>query len=356
MGNQMTKETPVDNTTKTDQPKEYGPEPYFTNPAAHLRQPNEIPQLRQPAVTADDWEEIDGEWVIVNTPQPADVSEELDGEWVIVETPQGETKVPAENPPARMNRSFTVPVPCNTCGEPFQEQLHTQSIDCVSCSIDKVQRDKEQRQKDYNAFMHPSGSPGTPLSVYDDIDSPLSEGWDLYPSNQMIFAKELSDESSNALKIERQLTMAHVPDPPVKSCEDESRVRDAEVVYCNQKWFMSGPWRNHPIDKDVVNTLLGSRPDNFDEMQKIYDDHVERMRKGEHATDEGSYRLAEWQRWQKCLRSDLKCVDEFLHNANSRNIKFAPLWAGTPIGGRQLEGCFRDISVTDTTVKSTNKR
>ena len=119
---------------------------------------------------------------------------------------------------------------------------------------------------------------------------------------------------------------------------------------------MSGPWRNHPIDKDVVNTLLGSRPDNFDEMQKIYDNHVERMRKGEHATDEGPYRLEEWQRWQKCLRSDLKCVDEFLHNANSRNIKFAPLWAGTPIGGRVLEGCFRDISVTDTTVKSTNKR
>jgi len=308
----------VDNTTKTDQPKEYGPEPYFTNPAAHLRQPNEIPQLRQPAVTADDWEEVDGEWVIVNTPQPADASEELDGDWVIVETPQGETKVPAENPPARMKRSFTVPVPCNTCGEPFQEQLHTQSVDCMSCSIDK-----EQRQKDYNTFMHPSGSPGTPLSVYDDIDSPLSDGWDLYPSNQMI--KELSDES---------------------------RVRDAEVVYCNQKWFMSGPWRNHPIDKDVVDTLLGSRPDNFDEMQKIYDDHVERMRKGEHATDEGSYRLEEWQRWQKCLRSDLKCVNEFLHNPNSKNIKFTPLWGGTPIGGRSLEGCFRDISVTDTTVKS----
>ena len=325
MGNQITKETPVDNTTKTDQPKEYGPEPYFTNPAAHLRQPNEIPQLRQPAVTADDWEEIDGEWVIVNTPQAADTSEELDGDWVIVETPQGETKVPAANPPARMNRSFTVPVPCNTCGEPFQEQLHTQSVDCMSCSIDKEQRDKEQRQKDYNAFMHPSGSPGTPLSVYDDIDSPLSDGWDLSPSSEIIFNKKLSDES---------------------------RVRDAEVVYCNQKWFMSGPWRNHPIDKDVADTLLGSRPDNFDEMQKIYDNHVERMRKGEHATDEGSDRLAEWQRWQKCLRSDLKCVDEFLHNANSRNIKFVPLWAGTPIGGRQLEGCFRDISVTDTTVKS----
>ena len=362
MGNQITKETPVDNTTKTDQPKEYGPEPYFTNPAAHLRQPNEIPQLRQPAVTADDWEEVDGEWVIVNTPQPADASEELDGDWVIVETPQGETKVQAENPPARMKRSFTVPVPCNTCGEPFQYQVHTQSIDCVSCSIDNEQRDKEQRQKDYNAFMHPSGSPGTPLSVYDDIDSPLSEDSNFHTQpvdcvscsidKVREFDEELLDKSSNALKIERQLTMAHVPDPPVKSCDDESRVRDAEVVYCNQKWFMSGPWRNHPIDKDVADTLLGSRPDNFDEMQKIYDNHVERMRKGEHATYEGSDRLAEWQRWQKTLRSDLKCVDEFLHNANSRNIKFAPLWGGTPIGGRQLEGCFRDISVTDTTVKS----
>ena len=228
MGNQMTKETPVDNTTKTNEPKEYGPEPYFTNPAAHLRQPNEIPQLRQPAVTADDWEEVDGEWVIVNTPQPADVSEELDGEWVIVETPQGETKVRAENPPARMKRSFTVPVPCNTCGEPFQYQVHTQSIDCVSCSIDKEQRDKEQRQKDYNAFMHPSGSPGTPLSVYDDIDSPLSEDSDLWRGvvsyEQLVqldkvrdFDEELLDKSSNALNIERQLTMARVPDPPVKS-------------------------------------------------------------------------------------------------------------------------------------------
>ena len=228
MGNQMTKETPVDNTTKTNEPKEYGPEPYFTNPAAHLRQPNEIPQLRQPAVTEDDWEEIDGEWVIVNTPQPADASEELDGDWVIVETPQGETKVRAENPPARMKRSFTVPVPCNTCGEPFQYQVHTQSIDCVSCSIDKEQRDKEQRQKDYNAFMHPSGSPGTPLSVYDDIDSPLSEDSDLWRGvvsyEQLVqldkvrdFDEELLDKSSNALNIERQLTMARVPDPPVKS-------------------------------------------------------------------------------------------------------------------------------------------
>lgn len=228
MGNQITKETPVDNTTKTDQPKEYGPEPYFTNPAAHLRQPNEIPQLRQPAVTADDWEEIDGEWVIVNTPQPADASEELDGDWVIVETPQGETKVQAENPPARMKRSFTVPVPCNTCGEPFQYQVHTQSIDCVSCSIDNEQRDKEQRQKDYNAFMHPSGSPGTPLSVYDDIDSPLTEDSDLWRGvvsyEQLVqldkvrdFDEELLDKSSNALNIERQLTMARVPDPPVKS-------------------------------------------------------------------------------------------------------------------------------------------
>ena len=257
MDNLQNKQIPNDDSIKTDLPKEYGPEPYFTNPAAHLRQPNEnnsIPQLRQPAVTSDDWEEVDGEWVIV-------------------ETPQGETKVPAANPPPRMNRSFTVPVPCNTCGEPFQEQLHTQSVDCMSCSSDK-----EQRQKG----------------------------------------------------------------------EDESRVRDAEVVYCNQKWFMYGPWRNHPIDKDVADTLLGSRPDNFDEMQKIYDNHVERMRKGEPGTD----RLEEWHRWQKRLRSDLKCVDEFLHNANSRNIKFAPLWGGTPIGGRQLEGCFRDISVTDTTVKS----
>ncbi len=228
MGNQMTKETPVDNTTKTNEPKEYGPEPYFTNPAAHLRQPNEIPQLRQPAVTADDWEEIDGEWVIVNTPQPADASEKLDGDWVIVETPQGETKVQAENPPARMKRSFTVPVPCNTCGEPFQYQVHTQSIDCVSCSIDNEQRDKEQRQKDYNAFMHPSGSPGTPLSVYDDIDSPLSEDSDLWRGvvsyEQLVqldkvrdFDEELLDKSSNALNIERQLTMARVPDPPVKS-------------------------------------------------------------------------------------------------------------------------------------------
>ena len=234
MGNQITKETPVDNTTKTDPPKEYGPEPYFTNPAAHLRQPNEIPQLRQPAVTADDWEEVDGEWVIVNTPQlrqpavTADDWEEIDGEWVLVNTPQGETKIPAENPPARMKRSFTVPVPCNTCGEPFQYQVHTQSIDCVSCSIDNEQRDKEQRQKDYNAFMHPSGSPGTPLSVYDDIDSPLSEDSDLWRGvvsyEQLVqldkvrdFDEELLDKSSNALNIERQLTMARVPDPPVKS-------------------------------------------------------------------------------------------------------------------------------------------
>ena len=207
MGNQITKETPVDNTTNTDQPMEYGPEPYFTNPAAHLRQPNEIPQLRQPAVTADDWEEIDGEWVIVNTPQPADASEELDGDWVIVETPQGETKVQAENPPARMKRSFTVPVPCNTCGEPFQYQVHTQSIDCVSCSIDNEQRDKEQRQKDYNAFMHPSGSPGTPLSVYDDIDSPLSEDSDLWRG--VVSYEQLV-----------QLDKVRVPDPPVKSWTD----------------------------------------------------------------------------------------------------------------------------------------
>jgi len=283
MGNAQNKDIPNDDSIKTDHPKECGPEPYFTNPAAHLRQPNYIPELRQPAVTSDDWEQVDGEWVIM-------------------ETPQGETKVPAADMPQRMNRSFTVPVPCDTCGEPFQDQLHNQSVDCVSCSIDKV-RD---------------------------------------------FDEELLDKSSNALKIERQLTMARVPDPPVKCYEDESRVRDAEVVYCNQKWFMSGPWRNHPIDKDVADTLLGSRPDNFDEMQKIYDNHVERMRKGEPGTD----RLEEWHRWQKRLRSDLKCVDEFLHNANSRNIKFAPLWGGTPIGGRQLEGCFRDISVTDTTVKS----
>ena len=268
MGNTQNKEILNDDSIKTDLPKEYGPEPYFTNPAAHLRQPNYIPELRQPAVTSDDWEEVDGEWVIVRQP-----TMHTEDDWVVVETPQGETKVPAANPPARMNRSFTVPVPCNTCGEPFQEQLHTQSVDCMSCSINK-----EQRQKG----------------------------------------------------------------------EDESRIRDAEVVYCNQKWFMSGPWRNHPIDKDVADTLLGSRPDNFDEMQKIYDIHLERIRKGEPGAD----RLEEWQQWQNRLRSDLKCVDEFLHNANSRNIKFAPLWGGTPIGGRQLEGCFRDISVTDTPVKS----
>ena len=226
MGNAQNKEIPNDDSIKTDEPKEYGPEPYFTNPAAHLRQPNYIPELRQPAVTSDDWEEVDGEWVIVRQP-----TMHTEGDWVVVETPQGETKVPAGDMPRRMNRSFTVPVPCNTCGEPFQEQLHTQSVDCVSCSIDKEQRDKEQRQKDYNAFMHPSGSPGTPLSVYDDIDSPLSEDSDLWRGvvsyEQLVqldkvrdFDEELLNKSSNALKIERQLTMAHVPDPPVKSWAD----------------------------------------------------------------------------------------------------------------------------------------
>ena len=169
MGNAQNKEIPKDDAIKTDQPKEYGPEPYFTNPAAHLRQPNYIPELRQPAVTSDDWEELDGEWVIVRQP-----TMHTEGDWVVVETPQGETKVPAGDMPQRMNRSFTVPVPCDTCGEPFQDQLHSQSVDCVSCSIDKV-RD---------------------------------------------FDEELLDKSSNALKIERQLTMDRVPDPPVKSWAD----------------------------------------------------------------------------------------------------------------------------------------
>lgn len=325
---------------------------YFTNPAAHLRQPNYMSDDDEILPPRDPYD-------IPQLRQPAQTGEEDDDDWVIVDHPQGETKqgsLPSK--PRPMARSFTVPVKCGTCGDDFQEHINSKSFECLSCSIDKEQRDKEQRQKDYNAFMHPSGSPGTPLSVYDDIDSPLSEDWDFHTQpldcvscsidKVRDFDEELLDKSSNALKIERQLTMARVPDPPVKSCEDESRVRDAEVVYCNQKWFMSGPWRNHPIDKDVADTLLGSRPDNFDEMQKIYDNHVERMKKGEPGAD----RLEEWQRWQKRLRSDLKCVDEFLHNANSRNIKFAPLWAGTPIGGRQLEGCFRDISVTDTTVKS----
>ena len=142
MGNTQNKEIPKDDTIKTNLPKEYGPEPYFTNPAAHLRQPNNIPELRQPAVTSDDWEELDGEWVIVRQP-----TMHTEGDWVVVDSPQGETKVPAANPPARMNRSFTVPVPCNTCGEPFQEQLHSQSVDCVSCSSEKEVKIQEAKKE-----------------------------------------------------------------------------------------------------------------------------------------------------------------------------------------------------------------
>jgi len=190
---------------------------YFTNPAAHLRQPNYM---------SDDDDEIlppRDPYDIPQLRQPAQTGEEDDDDWVIVDHPQGETKqgsLPSK--PRPMARSFTVPVKCGTCGDDFQEHINSKSFECLSCSIDK-----EQRQKDYNAFMHPSGSPGTPLSVYDDIDSPLSEDWDFHTQpldcvscsidKVRDFDEELLDKSSNALKIERQLTMARVPDPPVKS-------------------------------------------------------------------------------------------------------------------------------------------
>ena len=55
--------------------------------------------------------------------------------------------------------------------------------------------------------MHPSGSPGTPLSVYDDIDSPLSEDSDLWRG--VVSYEQLV-----------QLDKVRVPDPPVKSWTD----------------------------------------------------------------------------------------------------------------------------------------
>ena len=138
-----------------------------------------------------------------------------------------------------------------------------------------------------------------------------------------------------------------------KSCEDDPRFLHAEVVYCFQKWTMSGNWDYHPIDKAVADALLGSLPDNFDEMKKMYDSHLSRVN---HLYDDmknnpywkygnGQYELENWERWHKRLRSDLKCVNEFLRSPNRENIEFAPIWGGCPVAGRELEGCFRCISV-----------
>ena len=54
----------------------------------------------------------------------------------------------------------------------------------------KEQEEKAQRQKAYNEWMHSDGSPGTPLSVYDDIDSDIeSEPWGT-PEQMEMFSSE----------------------------------------------------------------------------------------------------------------------------------------------------------------------
>lgn len=72
-----------------------------------------------------------------------------------------------------------------------------------------AQNKKAQRQKAYNDWMHPSGSPGTPLSVYDSIDSDLdSEPWGTPEEMEMFTCKEelyayldeMMDEQDRALE------------------------------------------------------------------------------------------------------------------------------------------------------------
>ena len=69
--------------------------------------------------------------------------------------------------------------------------------------------DKAQRQKAYNEWMHPDGSPGTPLSVYDDIDSDIdSKPWGTPEQMEMFnsekefydYLDEMMDEQDRALE------------------------------------------------------------------------------------------------------------------------------------------------------------
>tara|TARA_B100002019_G_C21179337_1_gene552793 strand:+ start:53 stop:1120 length:1068 start_codon:yes stop_codon:yes gene_type:complete len=71
------------------------------------------------------------------------------------------------------------------------------------------QEKKAQRQRAYNEWMHPDGSPGTPLSVYDDIDSDIdSEPWGTPEQMEMFTCKEelyeyldaMMDEQDRALE------------------------------------------------------------------------------------------------------------------------------------------------------------
>jgi hypothetical protein len=193
---------------------------YFTNPAAHLRQPNYM---------SDDDDEIlppRDPYDIPQLRQPAQTGEEDDDDWVIVDHPQGETKQDSlPSKPRPMARSFTVPVKCGTCGDDFQEHINSKSFECLSCSIDKVRDSPLSEDSDLWRGVVSYEQ----LVQLDKVrDSPLSEDSDLWRGvvsyEQLVqldkvrdFDEELLDKSSNALKIERQLTMAHVPDPPVKS-------------------------------------------------------------------------------------------------------------------------------------------
>ena len=125
-----------------------------------------------------------------------------------------------------------------------------------------------------------------------------------------------------------------------KHYHHQSRVENALVHYWWQKENMLGPWYGHPFDDDIVDTLRGYPPDNFQDMMLDYKRHGQRLfdrADNDNGYGDGPEELYRWRRWQMKLRSDLNIFFEALGKWEVGVNVFSTDHAFS--SGYALEGC-----------------